>query len=325
MRRSAALALVGAALAAAPAGAVELEGSWYVLVHYQDKESPKPDAWRWEDRVWKFEKKGDRLEWTEYPIVVFDDEKGRFENLGRMGHESRVAGAWEPSPAQLADVKDGLQVNSLGVKTKSLRAKDGGAAWSSNEGASSTSASVITYTEHWSVEGLPDRPVFSRDDSMGSSSAEEMSGRTEYRTAEVVDGGEELHGSFDRDGTRIGNFRMIRSGQTEAVKGSGLTQGQRAMQMFARQAGLDLSAEQIKALTSGKLAPGAPVPEDVRAGVRAEIRRSVEEAFRQQSTDPRTASAQVDGLTRKIEHLILDEGKSPEEVQEMLKRGEITP
>ena len=324
--RGALLGLVAASLAIAPAArAVELEGTWYVLVHYQDKESPKPEAWHWEDRVWKFERKGDRLEWTDYPIVVFEDERGRFENLGHMGRESRVAGAWEPSPAQLADVKDGLQVNSLGVKTKSLRAKDAGAAWSSSEGAGPNSASVITYTEHWSVEGLPDRPVFSRADSMGSGGAEEMSGRTEYRTAEVVDGGEELHGSFDRDGTRIGNFRMIRSGQTEAVKGSGLTQGQRTMQMFARQAGLDLSAEQIKALTSGKLAPGTPVPEEVRTSVRAEIRRSVEEAFRQQSTDPRSASAQVDGLTRKIEHLILDEGKTPEEVQEMLKRGELTP
>jgi len=316
------LAFAALALGARVAGAVELEGTWYVLVHYQDKESPKPDAWRWEDRVWKFEKKGDQLIWTEYPIVVFTDETGRFEGLG-ASHAARVVDAWEPSPAQLADIRDGLQVNSRGVKTKTLRAN--GTGWGSSEGASGASASVITYSEHWSIGGAPDQPVFERTDSMGGGSAEELAGRTEYRTEQVAEGGDELRGSFERDGTRVGKFRMMRSGQTEAVKGSGLTQNQRVMQMFASQAGMTLSTEQIKAMTSGKLAPGTPVPEEVRTNVRAEIRRSVEEAFRQQSTDPRTASSQVDGLTRKIEHLILDEGKSPEEVQEMLKRGEITP
>jgi len=322
MRRRAALLLAGSLLAAAPAGAIELEGTWYVLVHFQDKESPKPDAWRWEDRVWKFERKADRLEWTDYPIVVFDDEKGRFDSLG-SNHAARVVEAWEPSAAQLADIKDGLQVNPRGVKTKSLRAVDGGAGWSSSEGASGASATVITYTEHWSIAGLPDKPVFTRDDSMSGGSTEELSGRTQYKTTEAT--ADELHGSFDRDGTRIGNFRMIRSGDTQKVRGSGLTQDQRVMQMFASQAGLTLDAAQIQAITSGKVAPGSPVPDDVRADVRAQIRQGVEEAFRRQSTDPRAASAEVDRLTSKIEHLILDEGKSPEQVQEMLKRGEVTP
>jgi hypothetical protein len=315
-------ALALAVIGARSASAVELEGTWYVLVHYQDKDSPKPDEWRWEDRVWKFEKKGDQLVWTEYPIVVFEDETGRFEALGG-NRAARVVAAWDPSPKQLADIKDGLQVNSRGVKTKTLRAN--GSGWGSSEGGGNASASVITYSEHWSIGGTPDQPVFERTDAMSGGSAEELAGRTEYRAQQLTEGGDELRGSFDRDGTRVGTFRMIRSGQTEAVKGSGLTQGQRVMQMFASQAGLTLSPEQIKALTNGKLAPGTPVPEDVRASVRAEVRRSVEEAFRQQSTDPRTASSQVDGLTRKIEHLILDEGKSPEEVQEMLKRGEIIP
>ena len=221
MRMRAALVLLASALLAAPARAVELEGTWYVLVHYQDKESPKPDAWRWEDRVWKFERKGDRLEWTEYPLVIFDDETGRFESA-RGGSAVRVVGAWEPSAAQLADIKDGLQVNSRGVKMKSLRAADGGAAWSSSESASPASASVITYSEHWTISGLPDKPDFVRDDSMGGGSAEDLSGRTEYKTTEV--GGDELHGSFDRDGTRIGTFRMIRSGATEGVKTAARTQ-----------------------------------------------------------------------------------------------------
>ena len=91
-RPLAALALAALALGARAAGALELQGTWYVLVHYQDKESPKPDAWRWEDRVWKFEKKGDQLVWTEYPIVIFQDESGRFERLGGS-HAARVVDA----------------------------------------------------------------------------------------------------------------------------------------------------------------------------------------------------------------------------------------
>ena len=47
------------ALALAPvARAVDLEGTWYVLIHFQDAETNKPDAWRWDDRVWKFEQQG---------------------------------------------------------------------------------------------------------------------------------------------------------------------------------------------------------------------------------------------------------------------------
>src|SRR5690606_20159834 len=76
------LALLAALAAAAPPGSaaaqepaaqplaragqapVELEGTWYVLVHYQDADAHDPQAWRWEDRVWRFAREGDRLVWT---------------------------------------------------------------------------------------------------------------------------------------------------------------------------------------------------------------------------------------------------------------------
>jgi hypothetical protein len=324
------LAIIGpvvvlAALGAAqPAASVELEGTWYVLVHYQDKESNKPDAWRWEDRVWRFTRAGDNLEWTEWPIVVFEDESGRFDSLGG-NRASRVVAAWEPTPAQLADIQDGLQVNSRGTKTKTLRAGDGGSAWESSEGGAAESASIITYSEHWSIGGLPEKPVFSREDSLGSARSETMEGRTEYRTEEVRDGGRELVGVFERDGTRAGRFRMIASGETEAARGSGLTQGQRALQMLASQAGLNLNAEQIKALSEGRVVPGVPIPDETRQDVRKEIRRNVEDAVRQQGGDPRAAQPQVDALVDRIERLILDEGKTVEEVQRMLQAGEIRP
>jgi hypothetical protein len=315
--------LAGVAVGPACARAVDLQGTWYVLVHSQDKDSAHPEAWRWEDRVWRFQRQGDRLEWTEWPIVVFDDESGRFENLGGS-HAARVLSAWEPSPAQLENVHAGLQVNPRGSKTKTLRTEDDGRSWASSEAPAGGSALVITYSEHWSIEGLPDQPAFVRVDSLGAATSESMQGRTEYRTTEVGSDGT-LHGTFERDGTRVGTFEMMRSGEIQKLKGSGLTQSQRLMQMFASEAGLTLNADQIRALTAGKVAPGAEVPTGLRAEVRARIRTSVEEAVRQQGEDPRNMSAQVDALTRKIEHLILDEGKSVEDVQQMLKRGEVVP
>jgi hypothetical protein len=231
MRRLA-LALALLLGSAAPsARAVELEGYWYVLVHYQDAETNKPDQWRWDDRVWRFEKKGDRLEWGEWPIVVLDDETGRFEAV-RGGRATRVLGKWEPSAAQLGDIRDGLQVNSRGMKSKTLRSEAGGTAWSSGEGPAADSALVVTYSETWKIAGLPAAPVFSRDDSMGSGVTESMSGRTVYTTENVGPNADEIRGRFERDGTRSGTFRMIRSGATEALKGAARDQRELQQKRF---------------------------------------------------------------------------------------------
>jgi murein DD-endopeptidase MepM/ murein hydrolase activator NlpD len=216
MRRIAAVFAIGILCGVArEARAFDLEGNWYVLVHYKDADTNKPDQWRWEDRVWKFERKGDRLEWTDYPIVVFEDETGRFEKLSG-NRASRVLAAWEPSPMQLQDIKNGLQTNPRGVKTKTLRSVSNGTGWTSGEGSASTSEMVVAYNETWSIEGLPARPTFTRVDSMGAAGAESMEGRTRY--AVEADKGDELTGSFDRDGTRKGTFEMFRSGETEGLK-----------------------------------------------------------------------------------------------------------
>ena len=89
------LAPVGAARAQATP--VDLAGTWYVLVHYRDEATANPQAKRWEDKIWTFERRGSRLHWTEYPIVVFHDENGRFENLG-TSRARRILHAWEPNP-----------------------------------------------------------------------------------------------------------------------------------------------------------------------------------------------------------------------------------
>ncbi len=323
----AALAGVVLLLAASPARALDLEGTWYMLVHYQDSDSNNPEAWRWEDRVWRFARQGDQLEWTEWPIVVLDSEAGRFEARGG-NRRSRVLAAWQPDEAQLADIRNGLQVNSRGVKIKTLESSggDGGRVWRSTAGAAAPgSAVMLTYSEDWSIEDPDGRPLFRREDSLGGGMAESMDGSTEYRTEEVHEDGQELVGRYQRDGTQVGRFRLIRSGETEKVRGSGLTQEQRLRQMFAAQVGLNLTDDQIRALSEGRVPAGVEVPAEERETARSQIRTSVEEAYRQQGQDLRRFAPQIESLTKQIEQQIFEEGKSLEEVQRMLGAGELLP
>jgi len=312
-------------LAAAPAGAVDLEGTWYVLVHYQDSESNKPEAWRWDDRVWRFHRNRDALEWTEFAIVVFHDERGRFEALSGS-RAARIVAAWEPSPEQLADIRDGLEVNSArGVKTKALRAGEGGALASSAGALAAGGASVISYTEEWTIEDPAGKPVFARADSLGGASAESMEGRTEYRSEEVAADGSEISGRFERDGTRIGRFRMIRSGEAAAVGSSDQSERQRKVLLErAMQQGI-VSQEEVAAVFAAQVQLGEGAAGVDRAEARKKIREGIETAIRAQGEDPGALAPQVDSLARKIERLLLDEGKSVAEVQRMLETGQLQP
>jgi hypothetical protein len=319
-------ALAAAALGvAAPAAALDLEGTWYVLVHYQDADSAKPEAWRWDDRVWRFRGAGDALEWTEFAIVVFQDESGRFEALSGS-RASRVVAAWEPSPGQLADIRDGLEVNSArGVKTKTLRAGDGGALASSAGASASAGASVLSYTEDWTIEDPAGLPVFAREDSLGGASAESMEGRTEYRSEAVSADGAEITGRFERDGTRVGRFRMIRSGEAAAVGSSDQSERQRKVLLErAMQQGI-VSQEEVAAAFAAQVQLGEGASGADRGEARKRIREGVETAIRAQGEDPRALAPQVDSLTRKIERLLFDEGKSVAEVQRLLETGQLQP
>lgn len=306
---------------AAPARAVDLEGTWYVLVHYQDSATANPEAWRWEDRLWTFEQVGaDRIRWTDHPIVVFDDSDGRFENLGG-NRASRTLRAWEPDAGQLADIRDGLQVNSRGKKSKALR-RQGPGSWASG-GSGRAATSFVTYNVNWTIEDADGLPLFALDESLGSGASDSVDGRTEYRTEEVRDG--VLHGGFARDDHRRGRFRMMRSGGAEKVRGSGKTQSERMYEMFASQYGLSLSSEQLDALMTGEIEPGTEIPDEVRADVRSAVRDALEQELRDRGESVSSLKPQIDSLTRQIERLLLDEGKSTEEVREMLRKGEIRP
>jgi len=194
---------------------IELLGAWHVTIHYRDDASENPDIERWDDRVWRFERRGSRLEWTEFPIVVFDDRSGRFESHDgeRM---QRVLHFWTPNEAQQAEIRKSLLVNPRGAKSKGLRGSQK-RGYKSAGGLRAESASVIGYSESWYIEGLPKKPIFTRDDTMGSGSTENIEGRTRYTTETVDADGSLLRGTYVRDGTRHGTFTMQRVGEIVVI------------------------------------------------------------------------------------------------------------
>ena len=230
----AALAALAVLFYAAPSLAgdgVDLIGTWHVLVHYRDDHTVHPERERWDDKVWIFERSGSRLRWTEYPLVVFTDETGRFERRS-TGQYARVLHAWEPNEKQLAEIHRGLEYNMRGSKSKTLRGSDADG-WASQRRSGTVSASVITYTENWIIEGMPARPVFTRTDVMGSARTENVEGITRYATVGVDAGGDVLRGTFERDGSRHGTFRMMRAGAVMVVKDRTQSERQREVMGIA--------------------------------------------------------------------------------------------
>jgi len=261
--RRVALALALALAPAAATAGVDLAGSWHVLVHYRDAKTANPGAERWEDRLWEIAPEGDRLRWTEFPIVVFDDETGRFERREGSGQYARVLHFWTPSAAQRANVAAGLAVNDRGSQSKTLRRAGGG--WASAPGTSAGSASVVTFQQTWSIDDPEGLPVFTQADRLGSQSAESLEGRTQLRTEQVLDGGDRLVGRYDRDGTRTGRFEMRRAGARRSLAKK--TQAQLQQQASMRSARLADDVEQLVRATQEALAA-----EGVRLGAREKER-----------------------------------------------------
>ncbi len=310
------LALLLAALPAradALRGDLDVTGTWYVLVHYKDSATNNPDFERWLDRVWVLEESGSRLKWIDYPLVIFQDRDGRFERRAGM-NQARTLAFWEPNADQLEQIQSGLEVNPRGSKTKTVR---GSAAegWRSRGAIGGLSANTLTYTETWSIEGDGGLPVFRIQDSLGGARVESLDGVTEYRTTEILPGGEELRGTFNRDGTRTGTFRMLRAGPVEDVKGS---QSQAELRKKYAAGGLGGAIGSIMAGVSTE-----QIQENPEA-VRAEVKKSVQESFSERGLDIDQSSPVIDDLVDQIMEQ-LEKGKTPEQIDRMIRQGKISP
>jgi len=221
-RRRVFLGLLAAGLLAAAAlppsavadDPIDLEGTWFVLIHFQDSSTANPDVMRWADRVWIFAHKGTRLEWTEYPLVVFQDASGRFEATAG-NPRSRVLAAWKPNHSQRRTIAAGPRVNTRGMTTKSLKGSDA-KGWRSSGRRPTVSASVMSYHQQLSIQGLTDKPIFERLDSVGSRRSKDADGGSRYVVEAISESGRSLNGGYDRDGIRQGTFRMWR---TKAARG----------------------------------------------------------------------------------------------------------
>jgi hypothetical protein len=326
MRRPATLAalllLAGVAAARGADLPDRLAGTWHVLVHYRDDHTHDPKQLRWDDRLWVFEREGERLQWTEHPLTVFQDDTGRFEQLGGA-KASRVVGAWEPTPAQLAEIATGLSYNTRGTKSKTLRYTRG--AWRSASRPTAASASIVSYTESWSIEGTPELPEFRREDTLGGERTETLDGVTAYATTETDPTGDVLRGTYERDGTRHGVFTMRRAGAASVTKGSGKTQEQRLREyFFGREGAALMEPGAARKEAERMIRDGEPLPPEVKQALHEEIRSTVEQNLRANGSDPRTMGPQIESVTRQVERLVL-EGKSQSEIERMIREGRIRP
>lgn len=187
----------------------DLFGTWFVLIHYKDSATKNADADRWLDKVWTFEPRGSRLHWVEYPLVVFERRIGRFESY-RGNPRSRVLAKWKPDVRQLEEIMGGPRVNSRGSKSKSLRGSDK-RGWTSTGSTRVTGVNVVGFHEDWAIERSADRIEFSITEVMGNAARGNAEGATSYVVESGDPSGRELTGKFNRDGTKIGTFRMFRT------------------------------------------------------------------------------------------------------------------
>lgn len=312
-----AIALVTSTPVVAASSSLDLMGSWYVLIHYRDEATSNPEADRWEDRIWIFEKKGSRLSWTEYPIVIFSDQSGRFERTV-SGVQGRVLAAWEPNEKQRRQIAKGLEAPSRGSKTKTLRGSER-LGYKSVGGLRTQSVSVIGYHETWSIDGLPDAPVFARNDLMGSGRTANLEGRTQYTTTEVLEGGTLIRGSYQRDGTRHGVFRMMRTGAAvrTKIKKRGSAPKRPYLTVFSSARG----KREISALVSR----GDALSDEELQQLRARLQKSIGETLRDFGLDGDALSQRTQSLSSQIEVLLLEQGKTVEDLDRMVGEGMIQP
>jgi hypothetical protein len=289
-----------------------------VLVHYRDLRSAQPEQDQWEDRLFVFQREGEALRFRDYPVVLFDDEGGRFARRG--GETERVLGAWEPDDGQRAEIARGLRVRAVGVREKRLRAAAGG--YSSARSAFD-SARTVGFESIVELDLTGAAPRISVADSLGSSAAHSLEGRTEYRGERRGPAGE-IEGSYDRDGRRVGRFRMLRSG---APRGLGEPPPRPREEPTRAEV-----EERLYRSLGRQLAVSDALPERFPGGGAAEraalgerVRTALAALFADQGNDPRAHAPTLERLAAAVERLYAEEGRSREEIGRMLEDGRLRP
>jgi len=251
-------------------------------------------------------------------VVLFEDEAGRFERRG--DDPLRVLGAWQPTPEQAREIAAGLRVDPRGAREKRLRPAATGF---SSARSAFDSARVVSFESRVDLDLSGAAPRLSVSDSLGSSAAHALAGRTEYRGERVTEGGA-VEGRFERDGTRVGSFRMLRTGAPRGL-------GERPPPPPPEPTRAEVEERLYRSL-GRQLATSEALPErldaggaESRADLRARVRAELELRFAEQGNDPRAHAPTLERLAAAIERLYVDEARSREEIGRMLEDGRLRP
>jgi len=294
---------------ALPATAIDIEGEWYVLVHFEESsasDSETPSVVDYRDFVWRFAREGDGLRWTVVRGVGFRDDTGRSESI--RGASARLRHAWWPSAAQLAEIRGGLAADEQTARTKTLRRRTGDR-FVSGGTARAGSASAVSYGEVWSVSKLEGEPVFEHSATLASGRSDTLEGQTRFEADQVAADAGRIEGRYARDRAERGRFVMWKKGvrapddaafASRAADHPLLGPGGRARSQVA-----ELEAKLARARTEEGREDAA-----LRGEIRADLERLVEESYTRRGVALRPHRAEVDARVSELERLCVVEGLS---------------
>lgn len=218
MKRSAAALGLAFSLLALRAPAAEgdfakadLNGSWYVLIHYTDASSENKDAKRFKDFAWTIEQTANTITWEYYPFVFFGEDS---EIVRRQAMKD--ATPWEPSASEWAAVRVAVDVSSRALQRKRMTGSmaDG---FKSLAPLASGGLNTMSFNRNWDVTFKPDRISIVIVDSLsGSGGLEGMEEAITYEINERVSA-DEYRGTYS-EGDKRGTLRMVKSAERRVVK-----------------------------------------------------------------------------------------------------------
>jgi hypothetical protein len=191
---------------------LELSGDWYVLLHFKDAKSEDKSLVKFKDFAWSIQQDPERIVWTEYPYVIFDEGTEVTRRYKMRAHEP-----WEPEGLVLGLLQKHLDVSSRAERSKTLKGSCAAGFRSPPAIGSGGGARTLTFTRDWSLAFAADKVSVRIVDSLGGSDLlGEMQEATLYEITQRVSDGE-LRGTY-AEGTKSGRLRMIRSKERRVVK-----------------------------------------------------------------------------------------------------------
>jgi hypothetical protein len=213
------IVLTGCALLAAPRLALaedlsnlDLNGEWYVLIHYKDASSEDKSITKFKDFAWSIRQQPASLELDEYPYVLFDEGSEEIRRADMRGHKP-----WQPEGLVLDALREHVDVSTRAMRSKKL---DGSTktGMKSLPPAGSSGGATMNFVRNWDMTWSPTLVRISIVDSLSGGSAI-LGGMEEASVFEIKErpSADELRGSWSED-DKSGSLRMIRAKERRVLK-----------------------------------------------------------------------------------------------------------